>query len=214
MKNVVSCVVLLCANLASAQGWVPVGATPVQQQPAVVVSQNVNQNTAQNAQAPMVPVVMPPQPGMMPMPMPPAPPQVPAEWLANGYREEFTKMDRHDVRPLRDWESQPYQQPQYYPPNGYYPQQPAYPNYTYPSYTYPQYSQYTQPQYPSYSYPQYYSPSTYCPQYTQPTYCQPQSYCTPQCQQVYCPRSSCYPQYTCPQYRHGGAFGLFNNWSF
>ena len=35
-------------------------------------------------------------------PSPPAQ-NVPAEWLHNGYREQFTRTDTHDVYPFRDW---------------------------------------------------------------------------------------------------------------
>lgn len=184
----------------------------VTQQPASVV---VNQNQVATPSAgPLVPVNMPRPypPQAYPPPYPPQQ-QVPSDWMRNGYREEFTRMDRHDVRPLRDWETPGAQTyaPQAYAPQAYAPQQYA----TTPS------SEYSEPHYdPRYPGGVYYTQPTY--QYTPPatpqSWYSPPSYqvptngnysnyvCTPTysyqqpCQQYYQPTCQQYYQPTCQQY--------------
>lgn len=148
MKTLLASVLVSLSFVSAALGQVMPGATVV---PAVA------------GQAPMVPVppagyIPPVQPGYVP-------PGLPVQEWRDGMREEFTRVDRHDVRPLREYEYAVPQQP------GYYNQA-----YSYPQYQYPTYSYYQQPQ--TYCCPQ----QTYCaPQCQSYWYCRPSNCCPNQC---------------------------------
>lgn len=96
---------VLVASQAFAQGYVaPMVPVERQQQVQVQVGQSASP-------MPGVPGPGPVGPGYVP-PVSPyggyVPPSLPHEWLRNGYREQFTRTETHDVFPFRDWQSPAY----------------------------------------------------------------------------------------------------------
>lgn len=174
MKSLFVVCLMMLPTVSMGQLWQP--NTQFPQPQTVVVNENVNQNL---------------------VPVHPVESQTPSEWMRNGYREQFTRTETHDVYPFRDYN---------YPGNttgtgttvG-----PVY-DYRYPGGVYYPGVQYNNFQ-PGYACDRWYRPTTtYC-QPTTTTYCRPTTtYCQPT--YYYPTNSGCYQQ---PRWG-----GLFNNWSF